>query len=110
MPRDTQQIRRSYAEKLLKKEAGSLKKPMLLVSAVVYALLTVVVIYGAHNHVYDGFGAAAPWIVGGIFVLMSVLRLSEFLRSVSEYKSVRQYLDERNAARQAASESHRRDN
>ena len=82
MPRDEEQIRQSYAEKLLKKEAGSLRKPTLLVSAIAYGLLVFVVIYGAHDHVYDGFGKAAPWIVGGIFALMCVIRLSQFLRSV----------------------------
>jgi len=103
MNKETQQMRQSYAEKLLKKEAGSLKKPMLLISAVMYAVLTVVVIYGAGNHVYDGFGAAAPWIVGGVFVLMSILRLAEFLRSMKEYKVVKDYLEDRRAVRQAQS-------
>lgn len=88
-------VRQSRAEKLLKKEAGSLRKPTLLATAIIYALLVGVVIYGAHDHVYDGFGAAAPWVVGGIFALMSVLRLAEYLRSVSDYRLVRGFLDNR---------------
>ena len=99
-----QQARRSYAERLLKKEAGSLRKPMLLVSAIVYALLVIVVIYGAHHHVYDGFGKLAPWIVGGIFAVMSTLRLAEFLRSVSAYKAVREFLENRRILKAAESE------
>lgn len=104
MNMDTQQVRQSRAEKLLKKEAGSLRKPTLLVSAVTYALLVIVVIYGAHNHVYDGFGKAAPWIVGGIFAVMCVIRLSEFLRSISDYKSVREFLENRGLIRSAEAE------
>lgn len=95
MPRDEEQIRQSYAEKLLKKEAGSLRKPMLLVAAIVYFLLVIIVIYGAHHHVYDGFGKLAPWIVGAIFLTMAVIRLLEFLRSVNAYKYVRRFLEQR---------------
>lgn len=101
MSKEVQQVRQSRAEKLLKKEAGSLRKPTLLVSAVVYALLVGVVIYGAHNHVYDGFGKAAPWIVGGIFLTMAVVRLGEFLHSVSAYKAVKTFLENRGLLRKA---------
>lgn len=98
MTKDDGQLRQSRAEKLLKKEAGSLRKPTLLVAAVTYFLLVIVVIYGAHNHVYDGFGKLAPWIVGGIFLAMAVIRLVEFLRSVNAYNRVRRFLELRNAA------------
>lgn len=98
MPRDEAQIRQSRAEKLLKKEAGSLRKPTLLVAAVTYFLLVLVVIYGAHHHVYDGFGKLAPWLVGGIFLAMAVIRLNEFLRSVNAYNKVRRFLELRSAA------------
>ena len=98
MNKDQAQIRQSRAEKLLKKEAGSLRKPTLLVAAVTYFLLVIVVIYGANNHVYDGFGKLAPWIVGGIFLAMAVIRLNEFMRSVNAYNRVRRFLELRNAA------------
>ena len=104
MSQEVQQVRQSRAEKLLKKEAGSLRKPTLLVSTVVYTLLVGVVIYGAHDHVYDGFGKLAPWIVGGIFAIMAVLRLSEFLRSISDYKSVRDFLANRRSIAEAEAE------
>lgn len=99
-----QQIRQSRAEKLLKKEAGSLRKPTLLISAAAYTTLVFIVIYGAHNHVYDGFGKAAPWVVGGIFALMAVLRIAEFLRSLSDYKLVRDFLENRGLLKAAESE------
>lgn len=92
---NNQQLRQSRAEKLLKKRAGSLKKPTLLISAIVYLALIGVVIYGAHNHVYDGFGAAAPWIVGSIFALMVIFRSIEFIRSINRCKEVRRYLEKR---------------
>ena len=95
MPKEEAPIRQSRVEKLLNKEAGSLRKPTLLVASIVYFLLVIVVIYGAHHHVYDGFGRLAPWIVGGIFLIMAVLRLNEFLRSVSAYKSVKAFLEQR---------------
>ncbi len=98
MPKDEAQLRQSRAEKLLKKEAGSLRKPTLLVAAVTYFILVIVVIYGANNHVYDGFGKLAPWIVGGIFLAMAVIRLNEFLRSVNAYNKVRRFLELRSAA------------
>lgn len=99
MPRDDGQVRQSRAEKLLKKEAGSLKKPTLLVASITYFLMVIVVIYGANSHVYDGFGALAPWIVGGIFLAMAIIRLVEFLRSVNAYNRVRRFLELRDAAR-----------
>ena len=98
MAKDEAQLRQSRAEKLLKKEAGSLRKPTLLVAAVTYFLLVIVVIYGAHNHVYDGFGKLAPWIVGGIFLSMAIIRMVEFLRSVNAYNRVRRFLELRSAA------------
>ncbi len=100
LQKDEGQLRRSRAEKLLKKEAGSLRKPTLLAAAIAYFLLVLVVIYGAGQHVYDGFGAAAPWIVGGIFLIMAVIRLSEFLRTVNACNRVRRFLRLRDAARQ----------
>ena len=104
MNRDVQEIRQSRAEKLLKKEAGSLRKPTLLISAVTYALLVFIVIYGAGDHVYDGFGKAAPWIVGGIFALMAVIRSAEFLHSVSAYKTVKSFLENRGFLKTAEAE------
>lgn len=98
MSRDEVQIRQSRAEKLLKKEAGSLRKPTQLAASIIYFLLVIVVIYGAHNHVYDGFGKLAPWIVGGIFLAMAVIRLVEFLRSANAYNYVRRFLDQRREA------------
>lgn len=100
MQKDQGQLRRSRAERLLKKEAGSLRKPTLLASSIAYFLLVLVVIYGAGQHVYDGFGAAAPWIVGGIFLFMAIARMTEFLRTVNAYNRVRRFLRQREAARQ----------
>lgn len=104
MPKDVQQVRQSRAEKLLKKEAGSLRKPTLLVSAITYTAMVFIVAYGARHHVYDGFGAGAPWVVGGIFALMAVLRAAEFLRSLSDYKLVRDFLENRGWLKAAESE------
>ena len=95
MTREEGQIRQSRAEKLLKKEAGSLRKPTLLAAAITYFLLVLVVIYGAHHHVYNGFGKLAPWIVGGIFLTMAVIRMTEFLRTVDAYNYVRRFLEQR---------------
>ena len=95
MSREVQEVRQSRAEKLLKKEAGSLRRPTLLISAIVYTLLVFVVIYGAGDHVYDGFGKLAPWIVGGIFAVMAAIRFSEFLSSINAYKSVIEFLENR---------------
>jgi len=100
LQRDEGQLRLSRAERLLKKEAGSLRKPTLLAASITYFLLVLVVIYGAGQHVYDGFGEAAPWIVGGIFLIMAVIRLAEFLRTVNAYNRVRRFLRLRDAARQ----------
>jgi len=98
MTKNDGQLRQSRAEKLLKKEAGSLKKPTLLIAAIIYFLMVIVVIYGAKNHVYDGFGTLAPWIVGGVFLIMAIIRLVQFLRSVNAYNRVRRFLELRNAA------------
>lgn len=100
MQKDKGQLRRSRAEKLLKKEAGSLRKPTLLAASIAYFLLVLVVIYGSKQHVYDGFGAAAPWIVGGIFLIMAAARMIEFLQSVNAYNRVRRFLRQREIARQ----------
>lgn len=59
----------------------SAAKPIALVTALGYFLLIFVVIYGAKDHVYDGFGVLAPWLVGGIFLTMSVLRAKQFCES-----------------------------
>ena len=104
MERDEAQLRQSRAEKLLKKEAGSLRKPALLVASLTYFLLVIVVIYGAGNHVYDGFGKLAPWIVGGLFLTMAVIRLNEFMRSVNAYNRVRRFLELRSAASETEDE------
>jgi|GEM_PF-1877826 len=103
MSGDNKEIRRSRAEKLLKKEAGSLRKPSLLVSSIIYFVMVLVVIYGASHHVYDGFGAAAPWIVGGIFLIMAIARMAEFLRSVNAYNRVRRFLEIRSRTSEGGS-------
>ena len=43
----------------------------------VYLLLIGVVIYGMHDHVYDGFGGVVPWLIMAIFAVMSVIRVLE---------------------------------
>ncbi len=100
MRQDEGQVRRSRAEKLLRKEAGSLRRPTLLAASIAYFLMVIVVIYGAGQHVYDGFGAAAPWIVGGVFLIMAVARMAEFLQSVKAFNRVRRFLQLRQAARE----------
>lgn len=73
-----------YRDMLADRKANKEKskaKPIALVTALVYFLLIFVVIYGAGNHVYDGFGALAPWLVGAIFLAMSVIRGKQFVES-----------------------------
>lgn len=50
-----------------------------LVASITYFLLIIVVIYGAFNYVYTGFGPAAPWVVGAIFLAMAIIRAKNYL-------------------------------
>ncbi|MBE6753433.1 MAG: hypothetical protein E7559_03620 [Ruminococcaceae bacterium] len=62
--------------------------PRTLLAAVGYLALVGVVIYGSTDHVYDGFGKAAPWIVGGIFAVMAGIRIYEYVLSLRAQHSV----------------------
>lgn len=44
---------------------------------VLYMALIGVVVYGMHDHVYDGFGNVVPWIIIVIFGIMSIIRIAE---------------------------------
>lgn len=65
-------------------------RPLALASCVGYFLLVFVVIYGVGHHVYDGFGSLAPWLIGTVFLVMSVIRALQFAKSYSEFAKLRQ--------------------
>ena len=44
---------------------------------ILYFALIGVVVYGMHDHVYDGFGNVVPWIIIVIFGVMGIIRIAE---------------------------------
>lgn len=74
----------------------SLTAPRLLLSALIYILLIGVVWYGMHDHVYDGFGNAVPYVICGVFVVMAIVRVIGFFNSLRAQRIVKR-LDRVNA-------------
>ena len=72
--------------------------PSKLISAVIYLALIGVVLYGRSNHVYDGFGAAVPWMICAIFFATAVFSICSFIRSVRAQKSVNDFLNQRDSS------------
>ena len=67
----------------------SLTAPRLLLSALIYILLIGVVWYGIRDHVYDGFSKAVPFVIGGVFAVMAVVRVFGFFNSLRAQKAVK---------------------
>ncbi len=78
-----------------KRNRKSIAAPQKLLAAVLYLVLIGVVIYGKGHHVYDGFGDAVPWVIGGIFAVMFTVRVWGFVSSIKAERVLREYSREK---------------
>ena len=70
------------------KKKRSLAAPMKIVSALIYFSLIGVVYYGMDHYVYDGFGKAVPYIIMGVFAVMGIVRIIDFINSVRAQRAI----------------------
>lgn len=64
-----------------------------LAVGIIYILLIGVVLYGRTDHVYDGFGGAAAWIIMLLFAIMAAARIAEAVTGESALGLIYKLLD-----------------